>query len=94
MTAEMIKKFIYEILDENGIYVDPCEKEEDLDLREYLADSLQYVYFIVEMETRLGGELPDEVLIYENLASVNGFANMVLRFYEDMDDDSGNGETG
>lgn len=93
MTVEMIKKYIFEMLDENGMYVDSSEMEEDLDLREYLIDSIQYVYFIVELETRLGRELPDEVLIYENLASINGFANMVLRFYENSECDSMNMKT-
>lgn len=43
-----IKKCIFDILDENGIYIDSNEMEEDLDLREYILDSLQYVY-IIEM---------------------------------------------
>ena len=82
MTADLIKKYIFEILDENGIYIDPAEMDEDLDLREYLVDSVQYIYFIVELETRLESELADDCLIYDNLASINGFANMVLEFYE------------
>ena len=49
-----IKKCIFDILDENGIYIDSNEMEEDLDLREYILDSLQYVYIIVELEDRLG----------------------------------------
>lgn len=87
MTVEMIKKYIFEIFDENGIYVDSSEMEEDLDLREYLIDSIQYVYFIVELEARLGRELPDEVLVFENLASINGFANLILKFYENSECD-------
>ena len=79
-----IKKCIFDILDENGIYIDSNEMEEDLDLREYILDSLQYVYIIVELEDRLGLELPDEVLLYENLASINGFANMISDRQQEM----------
>ena len=79
-----IKKCIFDILDENGIYIDSGEMEEDLDLREYILDSLQYVYIIVELEDRLGMELPDDVLLYDNLASINGFANMILNKQQDV----------
>lgn len=82
MTSANIKNYIFDIFDKSGIYIDSSEMEQDLDLREYLVDSIQYVYFIVELEERLGLELPDEVLIYDNLASINGFANMVLGFCE------------
>ena len=88
MSAEIIKKYIFEILDEAGIFVDLCDFEKDLDLREYIVDSLQYVYFIVELENRLGIELPDEILLYENLTSINGFANMVLGCYKCESSDS------
>jgi len=82
MTTENVKKQIFEIFDENGIYIEPDEIREDIDLREYLVDSIQYVYFIVELEERLGVGLPDEVLIYDNLASFHGFVNMVVKFCE------------
>ncbi len=85
MTIGNIKKQIFEILDENGIYIEPGDTGEDIDLREYLVDSIQYVYFIVELEERLGVELPDEILIYDNLASLNGFVNMVIQFCEEED---------
>lgn len=83
MTIENIKKQIFEIFDENGIYIAESEMQEDIDLREYLVDSIQFVYFIVELEERLGVELPDEILIYDNLSSLNGFINMVAGFCEE-----------
>ena len=88
MTIGNIKKQIFEIFDVNGIYIEPDDTGEDIDLREYLVDSIQYVYFIVELEERLGVELPDEILIYDNLASLNGFVNMVAQFCEEEDDAS------
>ena len=38
---------------------------------------MQYIYFLVELERILGKELPDEVLLYDNLSSLNGFANCI-----------------
>ena len=73
-----IKKLIFDILDENGIYIDPEEMEKDIDLREYLVDSLQFIYFVVALEEKMGIELPDEVLAYDYLSSINGFTNMIL----------------
>ena len=85
-----IKKYIFEILDESGIYIDSSETEEDLDLREYIVDSLQYVYFIVELEERLGVELDDEILVYDNLSSINGFANMIINMLQNTEHDTDN----
>lgn len=93
MTIDIVKKYIFEILDENGVYIAPSDIDMDLDLREYIVDSLQYVYFIVELENRLGLELPDQILLYENLASINGFANMVIQCFHNHEynsNDSGN----
>lgn len=73
-----IKKLIYDILDENGIYIASEEIEKDIDLREYLVDSLQFIYFVIALEDKLGVQLPDEVLVYDHLSSINGFANMIL----------------
>lgn len=73
-----IKKTIFDIMEENGVYIDPDEREKDIDLREYLVDSLQFIFFVVALEEKMGIELPDEVLAYDNLSSVNGFANLIL----------------
>ena len=74
---EKVKKSILTFFEENGIYIDTELTNEDVDLREYLIDSMQYIYFLVELERMLNTELPDEVLMYENLTSLNGFANQI-----------------
>lgn len=72
-----VRESILEFFDENGVYVDINPKIGDADLREYLEDSMQYIFFLVELERILGKELPDEVLLYDNLSSLNGFANCI-----------------
>lgn len=80
---EQIKKYIFEYFEETGIYISNEEKEKDIDLRDYLVDSLEHVTFIIEMEEKLGYELPDEILLYDNLSSINGFINMLIEIKKD-----------
>jgi acyl carrier protein len=68
---------VLEILEENGLYVDPKSAGEDMDLREYILDSLQFMSFIVEVENKLNLEIPDEILVYDNLASLNGLSSIL-----------------
>jgi acyl carrier protein len=65
------------ILEESGLYIDREHLDKDLDLREYIADSVQFMSFIVEIENQLNVEIPDEVLVYDNLASLNGLAAVI-----------------
>ena len=74
---EKVRESILKFFEENGVCIDINSSTEDVDLREYLIDSMQYIYFLVELERILNTELPDEVLLYENLSSLNGFANRI-----------------
>ena len=40
-----VRESILEFFDENGVYVDINPKIGDADLREYLEDSMQYIFF-------------------------------------------------
>lgn len=70
------KKRLIQLLDANGIFVD-SESNDDIDLREYIIDSIQFISFIVEIEKEFDIEFPDEALQFENIASLNGFANII-----------------
>lgn len=74
---ENIKECILKFFEENGVCIDQDSTTEDIDLREYLIDSMQYIYFLVELERMLDTELPDEILLYDNLSSLNGFSNQI-----------------
>lgn len=72
-----VKNTIKEALTLSGMYL-PAENEpEDLDLREYIIDSIGFMSFIVELENRLGIYFPDERLDFEVLSSLNGFTEMI-----------------
>jgi acyl carrier protein len=68
---------IIDVLEATGIYFDKENEGDDSDMREYIIDSFQFINFIVELEKELDMEFPDEALVYDNLASLNGFAAMV-----------------
>ena len=74
---ENVKKCILKFFEENGVCIDQDAIANDIDLREYLIDSMQYIYFLVELERMLDTELPDEILLYDNLSSLNGFSNRI-----------------
>ena len=56
----------------------PNNVKDDLDLTEYIYESIQYVNFIINIENELSIDLPDELIVYDNFRSLNGFANMLL----------------
>jgi acyl carrier protein len=76
MEVKVCEKLL-EILEESGLYVEQKSAGEDIDLREYIVDSVQFMSFIVEIEAQLNIEIPDEILVYDNLASLNGFASIL-----------------
>ena len=76
------EKLLY-VLEANGIFVDRNKIEEDIDLREYVTDSIQFISFIVEIEKELNMEFPDEFLLFDKIASLNGFTNIIASFLSD-----------
>lgn len=56
------------------------EITKDIDLRNYISDSFVFISFVVEIERSLGVELPYEMLLYDKLASYNGFCSMIDNF--------------
>jgi acyl carrier protein len=66
------------ILNDYGVLCDSeLQENSDIDLRDYIVDSLQFIGLIVEIETQLNIELDDELLLYDNLASLNGFVQLI-----------------
>jgi acyl carrier protein len=72
-----LREKIFGVLETNGIYIEDAKGSEDIDLREYIADSIQFISLIVELEKELDIEFPDEVLVFNNIASLNGFTTIV-----------------
>lgn len=70
-----IKKIIIETLEDQGIFI---ELEEDVNLLDYNIDSITFMSIIIELESQLNIEFPDELLSYDSLRSLNGFATLIL----------------
>lgn len=83
-----MREEILEILDEMGILIDDAERKSDFDLAEYFIESIQFISFIVEVEKRIGTELPDEYLLLTNYRSFNALCSALEA--EKMSEGGGN----
>ena len=81
MTYQELYNKICEVLNESGIMIELGE--DDYDLREYILDSLQFITFIVSLEQTLEIEIGDELLQYDEMASLNNFC---YRIYETINE--------
>lgn len=73
MNSDEIKDKIKYALINEGIYVN----NDDEMISDYIADSISFVSLIVQIECQLDIDIPDEVLSYERLGSVNSLAAFV-----------------
>lgn len=79
---DMIYQTIVDCFEKNGIIVSASEKE-DVDLTDYEIDSVSFISFVVDLEETLKIKLPDEILNYNILKSLNGLVNMITQFVND-----------
>ena len=77
MNNQEARDFVLECLDSIGIYLTPEETTKDLDLREYLENSLQFISFIINIENQLNIEVPDDFLLYDRISSLNAYCEML-----------------
>lgn len=70
MSIEEIKEKLHYALINEGIYVD----DDDMMIAEYIPDSLAFASLIVQIECQLDIELPDEILNWEKIGSVNSLS--------------------
>ena len=74
---------MFEVLNDIGVICDEEKMEGDIDLRDYIIDSVLFIGFIVEIENKFNIELDDNFLLYDNLRSMNGFIQMIEEFVKD-----------
>lgn len=72
-----IRQNLIDVIKENGFSIEGLDKSVDIDLREYIVDSVQFIAFIISVENKFEIEIPDEYLLYENIASLNSFTGIV-----------------
>lgn len=67
MTENEIMEGIKTVLNEEMIAMDYID--ENVDLREYIIDSIQFVNFVVDLENQFGIQIDDQYLNYDLLQS-------------------------
>ncbi|MBN2617909.1 MAG: acyl carrier protein [Spirochaetales bacterium] len=79
-----IRSGIDETLKEMG--VDIIVSGADIDLREYIYDSLEYINFVLVLEEKLGIEVTNEAILYDNISSLQGYINLLGLLFEEQVD--------
>lgn len=79
---EEIKNKIYDVLHEMGFIIFENDNGDDINLQDYITDSIQFVDFIVRLEEKFDIMLADEFLDYTAISSMCGFAEMLEEFLE------------
>ena len=96
MTQETIKDIILKTLSEMGISIDvpdssPDKVEtsppQDIDIRDYIADSIMFISFVIELEKKLEIEFPDELLLIDTLSSLSGFTYLLAEIINKRKED-------
>ena len=64
-------------LENAGVYADICNTENDLDLRDFVESSLQFIAIIVAIEEAFSIEIPDEYLVIDNFASLRNLITII-----------------
>lgn len=76
-----LREVLVEILEEMGFII--FEKnDEDINIGDYITDSIQFISFIINIEQLLGTELTEDFLQFDILSSVNGLSNKLSAFCE------------
>ena len=71
------KEVILSIIQEMGNSIDDLDPNENIDLQLYIIDSMQFIGFIISVEERFNIEFPDEMMLMENIKSLDDFAGIV-----------------
>ena len=73
---DKIKNAVIEVLNELGIETEDIG-ENDVDLTEFIVESIMFISFIVELEDKLGIEIPEELLDINSIKSLNTFSTIL-----------------
>lgn len=74
-----MKDLIFCVLSDLGINFTECEKDScnEININDYIYDSLELITFAILLEEKTGLELTDEILNKNNLSSVENFSKIL-----------------
>lgn len=81
MICENVEIELMRIFNENGLFID----DKDMLLQDYFPDSLVFVNIIVGIEETFEIELPDEMLLIENLGTFNTLLERIISLEPNID---------
>ncbi|MBD5538192.1 MAG: hypothetical protein HDQ99_21620 [Lachnospiraceae bacterium] len=76
MEKEAIKDGIIKAFINKGLVID----DEEVELKDYIPDSLTFVTLIIEIETILDMEFPNELLTFERLGTINSLTEALYEW--------------
>ncbi len=81
MTYNSVRETVLKALSNVGIFIE--NSDDDLDLRDFITDSIEFISFIVELENTLDIEIHDDLLQIEAVASLNVFCYRILNILQE-----------
>lgn len=76
MDKETIKDGIIRAFINKGLVID----DEEIELKDYIPDSLTFITLIIEIETILDMEFPNELLTFERLGTINSLTEALYEW--------------
>ena len=71
------KEKVLLLLNDLGNGIEECDLTKDINLQEFIIDSLQFISFIISLEEKFDIEFPDELLQTDNIKSLNAFCDII-----------------
>lgn len=85
MTIEEVKSLLAKSFGDVGVMID-YDNEGDIDIRDDIGDSLQFITAVLQIESNFDIVLSDELMLYESLASFNAFAESIYSLWKEKHD--------
>lgn len=82
MTIEEVKSLLAQSFEEVGVLIDH-EGENDVDIRDDIGDSLQFITAVLQIESNFDIVLSDDLMLYDSLASFDAFAESIYSLWEE-----------
>lgn len=76
MDKETVKQGILQAFTNKGLMID----DDEVDIREYIPDSITFVTLIIEIETILDIEFPNELLTYERIGTIDSLSEALVEW--------------
>lgn len=82
MMVEIVREKLLRVFQDVGINF-TFNPDEDVDIQEYIGDSLQYITAIAEIENVFDIDLPDELLVFTALKSFYSFSEAIFELVQE-----------